>query len=73
MKHANKLMVVPYISKIDRQTDKYLIELDNNMSQVLTNQNLSVDQKIKLYNQTLQRFLINYTPLTEPLINKAAY
>ena len=61
MKYATKFMVVPFVSKIPNPTENYLLELDNEMSKIVTDKELSVDEKIKMYNQTLKRFMINYT------------
>lgn len=60
MKYATKLMVVPYVPKLENPSEKYLVDLDSEMSKVLNDKNLQIDQKVKLYNQTLQRFMVNY-------------
>ena len=60
MKFANKLMVVPFVNKIENPTEKYLVDLDDQMSSILLQKNVSIDEKVKLYSQALQKYLVNY-------------
>lgn len=50
-------MVVPYVNHIQDPIDKYLVELDEEMSSILNRKDLSVDEKLTLYNKTLNKFL----------------
>lgn len=80
MKYGNKLMVVPFVNKLEKTSEKYLIDLDSEMTTIIHNKNLSIDDKVKMYNQTLQRFLVNYSEedstkpraIIEPKIEVAA-
>ena len=47
-------MVVPY--SMD-PIEKYLSDLDTQISEVLKNEKLSDDEKIKMYNQILQKYI----------------
>lgn len=58
MKYAKKMMLVPYTKNLNSQpAETKLLELDNQMSVILKNQALSVDDKVKLYNQALSKFI----------------
>ena len=59
MKYATKFMVVPYVPRLENSDEKFLTNLDSEMSRILTNQKMSTDEKVKMYNQALQRFIIN--------------
>ena len=55
------MMVVPYNNnKIENQEKKYQTDLDKEMSFVLSNNKLSDDDKIKLYQQTLNKYNNKY-------------
>ena len=62
MKYAKKLMVVPFVKKLENPSEKHLETLDTEMSEILHNTGLNADEKIKLYNTTLSRFSVNYDP-----------
>ena len=61
-------MVVPYVRQLESPKNKYLVDLDAQMSGIL-NKEIPVDEKIKLYNQTLRRFMINYNEGIDSHIN----
>ena len=65
MKFATKMMVVPYTHKVENQQHKYLTDLDLEMSQILSSTNLPVDDKIKLYDQTLRKFNTKFDQYSE--------
>lgn len=56
MKYATKLMVLPYMPKLENPEERYMFNLDAEMSKVLRNRKLSIDQKVKLYSSALERF-----------------
>jgi hypothetical protein len=62
MQHTKKYMVVPFVNSMEKPQDTYIQNQDKNMSNVITNTNLSPDTKIKLYSQSLNRFLLKYDP-----------
>ena len=62
MKYAKKLMVVPFVKKLENPSEKFLENLDSEMTKILYKTNLSVDEKVKLYHATLNRFKVNYEP-----------
>jgi hypothetical protein len=57
MRYANKLTVVPFKEAISNPQPSYLSSLDQQMKNVV-NSNAKADEKIKLYNQLLENFLI---------------
>jgi hypothetical protein len=65
MKHAKKMLVVPYVqAKIENPSERYVVNLDNEMTEILNNKNMTPDQKVKLYAQTLIKFKEKYDPQT---------
>jgi hypothetical protein len=62
MKFAKKFMVVPFVKVLENPDEKYLIDIDNVMSKILRQENLSIDQKLKLYNRALDKFTQQYDP-----------
>jgi hypothetical protein len=60
MKYANKLMMVPYTKILDDPEQAKMVELDTNMSSILADKNLQLDEKIKLYNQTLAKYMSQF-------------
>ena len=60
MKYAKKMMVIPFVKKLENPSEKFLENLDTEMTTILHTNNISVDEKIKLYNATLNRFKVNY-------------
>ena len=57
MKYANKLMVVPFVNKLQDPEEKYLTDLDNEMSSILKNDKYSIEEKVKNYNKILSKFI----------------
>lgn len=51
-------MIVPFVNKQEDPIEKYLNDLDEEMSQILARKDLGIDEKLALYNQTLNRFLL---------------
>ena len=56
MKYANKLMVVPYVPRIENPAEKQIFTLDQEMESILNDKTKTIDDKIKLYNQTLSKY-----------------
>lgn len=63
MKYATKMMVVPFTKQIQKMEDTYVEGLDKEMIKIL-NSSIDIPTKIKLYNQTLSKFIKNYDPNT---------
>jgi hypothetical protein len=61
MKFATKLMVVPFVKTIENPQDSKVNELDDEMTNILSSK-MSLDEKIKTYNQTLYKFETHYNP-----------
>ena len=69
MKFATKLMVVPYVNKLEDPVDKYLFDLDIEMSEILERKDISIEEKlhyiiklfknlcIKILQKTLRSFI----------------
>ncbi len=55
-------MLVPYVKTLGNPTEKYLEDLDTEMSRILNNKILKTDDKIKMYSSALNRFKVNYDP-----------
>ena len=55
-------MVVPFVKQLENPDEKYLMDIDQDMSQILSQENLSIDQKVKLYNRALEKFTQHYDP-----------
>jgi len=63
MKYAKKMLVVPFSpAKIDNPQENYILELDNEMSEIIKKK-LPVDQKMKMYSDLLVRFKETYDPI----------
>jgi hypothetical protein len=45
MKHATKMMVVPYVKPISKPIDNFIHDLDTEMSAILQNNKISVDEQ----------------------------
>jgi hypothetical protein len=60
----NKFMVVPYVKPIARASDSRVNDLDGEMTSVMANPNLSIEEKIRMYNQALSRFQTFFDPNT---------
>ena len=57
------MIVVPYIqASIEDPRERYIVDLDNEMSQILSKRDSNVDEKVKLYLQTLVKFKEKYEP-----------
>ena len=57
------MLLVPYSDNpLGNPNEKYLLDLDDEMERVLKNKNISKDEKIKLYTQTLAQFKEKYNP-----------
>ena len=70
MKFATKLMVVPYVNKLEDPVDKYLFDLDIEMSEILERKDISIEEKLSLYNQALQKFMYKNTSKNNEVIHK---
>ena len=62
MKYSTKLMVVPFVKTIEKPSDKYINNLDDEMSKILSKNELNIDEKLKLYNNALTKFKEKYDP-----------
>jgi len=63
MKFTKKFRVVPYVShQLQKPSENYVENLDNNMTRIIKDKNLPDDYKIKLYHQNLNKFLMKYDP-----------
>lgn len=76
MKFATKYMVVPFtqtggVMNIENPEEAQINKLDQDMSNILA-QKISLDEKLKLYTQTLARFASVYQPNTYSLPNVLA-
>jgi hypothetical protein len=69
MKFAKKMMLVPFSNPLQDPDEKFLIDLDDKMGTILREKNLSVDEKVKSYNQILTQF-INKKNNIVPIDNK---
>ena len=59
MKYANKYILVPFTKNIETDPiSKDIQDLDNQMRNILNNTKLLADEKIKLYNDLLQKYTI---------------
>ena len=71
MEHARKMMLVDAGSSDLRNMRRHHSELDQDVSGVLNRQDISDDEKLKLYQTTLNKFLISRQTvekkLTEPV------
>jgi hypothetical protein len=61
--------VVPYTHKVENPQHQYLNNLDMEMSQILSSTNIPVDDKMKLYDQTLRKFNTKYQQYSESNTN----
>lgn len=53
-------MVVPFIKSQENPNEKYTDDLDSQMGDILTNNILKPDEKVKLYNVALEKYKVNY-------------
>ncbi len=56
----NKFMVVPYVPPIKDPQETKILELDDEMSSILDNKKIQLEDKIRSYSQTLSKFLKIY-------------
>jgi chromatin remodeling complex protein RSC6 len=68
MKYATKLMVVPFVN-LQNPKDKQLSDLDTKMSDILQNNKISIDDKVKIYKKTLDSFMLAYEKINPTEIN----
>lgn len=59
MKYSNKMVLVPFTERIKDPNVAYLRGLDYEMSSIVNNSQLKPDEKVKLYNQALERLMTN--------------
>ena len=59
MKYATKLMVVPYVPRIEVPQESKVLTLDDEIYDIINNKKLSVSDKVQLYNQTLLKYKDN--------------
>ena len=57
-------MVVPYVNMIEKPKESFVENADKNMTDVITDSNISDDLKMKIYHQNLSKFLLKYDPET---------
>ncbi len=62
MKFAKKFMVVPYIKLQENPEEKYVSDLDRDIGDILIDDKKPTDEKVKLYNIALQKYMMNYNP-----------
>jgi hypothetical protein len=62
MEHTKKYLVVPYVKNIEKPSESYLHKLDQNMDEILYDNKLAPDIKLKLYSKNLNNFLLKYNP-----------
>ena len=59
MRHATKLMVVPFVPQIQNATEKILNDIDEKRIEYLKDKNLTQSQRNQLYNQESIRYVQN--------------
>lgn len=63
MKYAKKMMLVPFVKNSNTPpTETKLIELDDQMNEILKDKSSKVDEKVKLYQQVLSKYIRHYDP-----------
>lgn len=77
MKHARKMIMVPYIPQRPDRENEQLSEFDTQMSKILSNQNLSVNEKVLRYNDILNKYIEKNNTIENnlkyrPIINEEA-
>ncbi len=55
-------MVVPYIKLQENPEEKYVSDLDRDIGDILIDEKKPTDEKVKLYNIALQKYMMNYNP-----------
>ena len=56
MKYATKLMVVPYVPRLENPQETQIFDLDKEMESILSDSSKSPCDKIKLFNQILMKY-----------------
>jgi len=64
MNHSKKYIVVPYVKSIENPNDSLVNNYDQKMSEIINDSQLSDANKMKLYHQSLNKFLLKYDPET---------
>jgi len=62
MEHTKKYLVVPYVKNIEKPSESYLQNINQNMDEILYDNKLAPDIKLKLYSKKLNNFLLKYDP-----------
>ena len=57
--HVTKLMVVPYVPRVEEPQETKVLTLDEEMSSIINDPKLDVSEKVQLYNQTLLKYQDN--------------
>jgi hypothetical protein len=74
MKYAKKFRVVPYnINSLEKSTESYVDNFSNNMTNTIHDKSIAPDNKMKIYRQNLNKFLLKYDPESygvAPTLNK---
>ena len=66
------MMMQPPITALVNPIHRLIVTLDNDMRAVLDRRDLSDDEKVRQYNQILQRYLEYYNHLKTPFPSKEA-
>ena len=53
---------MPFVKTIEKPNDTMVNSFDKNMSDIISDSQLSDDNKLKLYHQNLNKFLLKYDP-----------
>ena len=75
MNHTKKYLVVPFVKSIESPNESMVNNLDQNMSEIIEDKDLTDDNRMKLYYNTLNKFLLKYDPETHgvsPSLTKLA-
>jgi hypothetical protein len=75
MNHTEKYLVVPFVKTIESPNESMVNNLDQNMSEIIEDKDLTDDDRMKLYYNNLNKFLLKYDPETHgipPSLTKLA-
>jgi hypothetical protein len=75
MNHTKKYLVVPFVKTIESPNESMVNNLDQNMSEIIEDKDLTDDDRMKLYYNNLNKFLLKYDPETHgipPSLTKLA-
>jgi hypothetical protein len=64
MNNVSKWIVVPYVKPIERPADARIVDLDNLMTSIMANPKLTIEEKVREYNQAIMRFETFFDPNT---------